>query len=201
VDVSQKGAFIIAMKKFQEQFIKLMKGWPGDLVELLKNPRTAIPSIPEKGSYRIPLIYTATAGAGMGIVISLFLLLPFLASLSTILYFMIVTPIGVAFGAFLLHLLLSVLGKEPGYYKTFTGLSILSFLLPIQAFGRGVFAPNALIIWAIMLYFVYFYALIAAKCTKKKAKWLVIALAVIPVLLSFGVLNSVFVVGDLLSRH
>ena len=140
----QEDAINEKAKEIQSEFITLVKEWPAKVADLLKNPQTAIPNIPTEGSPRIPLIYSVAGGLSMGLVSALFILqYSMQAGLSSLIYFTIGVPIGSVVSSFVLNLILSFLGKDPGFYKTWTAGAMMSIFLPIQALCSGLFVAGS----------------------------------------------------------
>lgn len=168
------------LNQFNAKLLAELKAWPGRLTAMLQKPIENMASLPESGSWEPILIRAGIAGAVLGVTAFISLLATaFGLGVQMLIESVIIALVGVPVSAFIFNLVLGMLGKEPGLYRTATFLSLISV---INMAGVAASYITPLLYYpflAASLYLIYHYALCIAGLTKEKAAIFIGALALI----------------------
>ncbi len=170
-----------------------LKKWQSLLISILTKPSSTTAALPTKGDWTIPIIYSATSGVLMGVFTAAGLFQISLgAGLVALISGILTGSIGVFVGGAILNVILTVVAKDPGFYRTIYLTSILSIFTALGTLA-SLFIPFVGSLTSLgYLYVLYFYCQSCAGFTKKQAQIFVgilVALAILPFLGAFGLMT------------
>src|SRR5262249_1301029 len=116
----------------KQEISRVVRSWPPWFAKLIKNAPQTLRDLPISGPWSEPLILSAAAGLVGGIVNAV-IVLRFSVSLAMggIIGGTIGSTVGVFIGSFVASLILGVMGKDPGYYRTALLGARLAILGPV----------------------------------------------------------------------
>lgn len=156
--------------KIRNQIILELKKWSALFKAILSKPATSTTTLPIEGDWTIPIIYGAVSGLLMGIfsAVRLFQIsLEF--GITALISGIFGGVIGVFVGGAVLNVILMLVSKDPGFYRTIYLVSILS-IFSVAGIFASIFMPFAGGLASLgYLYVLYFYCQSCADFTKKQA--------------------------------
>lgn len=179
--------------EIRDRTICELKKWPSLLMGVLTKPSTTTVELPTKGDWVQPIVYGAVSGAIMGFcsAMGLFMVSPG-AAIGAFISGIIMGSIGVFVGSGIINIILMIVAKDPGYYRTTYLISILSVFSAIGSLATLVIPVMGMVASLGYLYVLYFYSQSCAGFTKKQSQILVgilVILTVLPFLSSFRALT------------